>query len=92
MLPQHVKKQFKSHHGAKHYWKRRRKKSVLRCVESCPNGKSYFRKFILGKRKLSQGSGNIGLHITKGCFPKQSEIILLLLLFSTYPTSLGKRY
>lgn len=89
MLPQHVKIKFKSQHGAKHYWKRKRKNSVLQCVESFPNGESYFGKFILGKRKLFQGSGNIGLHITKGCFPKQSGITLLL--FSTYPTSLGKR-
>lgn len=45
-----------------------------------------FQKVFLGKRKLFQGSGNIGLHSTEGCFPKQSET----LLFSTYPTSLGK--
>lgn len=69
----------------------KKKNSVLQCVESFPNGESYFRKFILGKRKLFQGSGNIGLHITKGCFPKQSRIILLILLFSIYPTSLGQK-
>lgn len=69
----------------------KKKNSVLQCVESSPNGESYFRKFILGKRMLFQGSGNIGLHIKKGCFPKQSRITLLILLFSMYPTSLGQR-
>jgi len=87
-----MKIKFKSQHGARNYWKRERTNSVLQRVESFPNGESYFRKFILGKRKLFQGSSNIGLHITKGCFPKQSGIILLLHLFSTHPTSLGKRY
>lgn len=70
----------------------KKKNSVLQCVESFPNGESYFRKFILGKRKLFfQGGGNIGLHNTKGCFPKQSRIILLILLFSIYPSSPGQR-
>lgn len=68
---------------------REKENSVPQCVESFPNGESYFRKFILGKRKLFQGSGNIGLH-KKGCFPKQSRITLLILLFSMYPTSLGQ--
>lgn len=90
MLPQHVKIKFKSQHGAKHYCKRKRKTlsyNVLKASQMV----SYFRKFILGERKLLQGSGNIGLHITKGCFPKQSRTILLRLLFSIYPTSLGQR-
>lgn len=72
MLPQHGKIKFKLQHSAKRYWKRE-KNSVLQCVESCPNGERYFRKFILGKRKLFKKVVTWAYVLQKVAFQRKAE-------------------